>query len=110
MKEDGSDRGWVPVCSFSPKPDTDNSSFLIMPSILSHFLILVWYIGDMSFSSGTSATPNITVPSTKHSAVKLDEPSLAQRAQISPMSSEQEMTSMVSPCIGYESPEICCGR
>jgi bZIP factor len=59
VKEDGGDRGWVPS----------------------------WYIGKMSSSSGTPATPNITAPSTNHSAVNLDEPSLAQHAQVSPMSS-----------------------
>jgi bZIP factor len=59
VKEDGGDRGWVPS----------------------------WYIGKMSSSSGTPATPNVAAPSTNHSAVNLDEPSLALHSQVSPMSS-----------------------
>ncbi|KAF8269839.1 hypothetical protein EI94DRAFT_1724431 [Lactarius quietus] len=59
VKEDGGDRGWVPS----------------------------WYIGKMSSSNGTPATPNITAANTNHSAVNLDEPSLAQHTQVSPMSS-----------------------
>ncbi|KAH9166320.1 hypothetical protein EDB89DRAFT_2004309 [Lactarius sanguifluus] len=59
VKEDGGDRGWVPS----------------------------WYIGKMSSSSGTPATPNISAPSTNLSAVNLDEPSLAPHTQVSPMSS-----------------------
>ncbi|KAH9000304.1 hypothetical protein EDB92DRAFT_485390 [Lactarius akahatsu] len=59
VKEDGGDRGWVPS----------------------------WYIGKMSSSSGTPATPNISAPNTNLPAVNLDEPSLAPHTQVSPMSS-----------------------
>ncbi|KAH9993741.1 hypothetical protein BJV74DRAFT_833020 [Russula compacta] len=59
VKEDGGDRGWVPS----------------------------WYIGKMSSSSGTPATPNIAAPSINNPSVNLDEPSPAQQAQVSPMSS-----------------------
>ncbi|KAI0285859.1 hypothetical protein BGY98DRAFT_943771 [Russula aff. rugulosa BPL654] len=59
VKEDGGDRGWVPS----------------------------WYIGKMSSSSGTPATPNVAAAGANTSSVNLDEPSLAQHSQVSPMSS-----------------------
>jgi len=59
VKEDGGDRGWVPS----------------------------WYIGKMSSSNLTPATPNVAAPGTNNTSVNLDEPSLAQHAQVSPMSS-----------------------
>ncbi|KAI0255852.1 hypothetical protein BJV78DRAFT_1119026 [Lactifluus subvellereus] len=59
VKEDGGDRGWVPS----------------------------WYIGKMSSSGGTTATPNVAAPNMNNSSVNLDEPSVAQHAQVSPMSS-----------------------
>ncbi|KAI0272472.1 hypothetical protein BC834DRAFT_348745 [Gloeopeniophorella convolvens] len=59
VKEDGGDRGWVPS----------------------------WYIGKMSSSSGTPATPNMAGSNAVNSSVNLDEPSLAHHAQVSPMSS-----------------------
>ncbi|KAH9995588.1 hypothetical protein BJV77DRAFT_1059707 [Russula vinacea] len=59
VKEDGGDRGWVPS----------------------------WYIGKMSSSSGTPATPSVAAPSINHGSVNLDEPSLVQHSQVSPMSS-----------------------
>jgi len=60
VKEEGGDRGWVPS----------------------------WYIGKMSSSSGTPATPNITATTVHNASVNLDEPSsLAQHTQVSPMSS-----------------------
>ncbi|KAH9041315.1 hypothetical protein EDB85DRAFT_2139985 [Lactarius pseudohatsudake] len=55
VKEDGSYRGWAPS----------------------------WYVGQMSSSSGTFATPNITASSTNDSATNTDGPFLAQHAQVS---------------------------
>lgn len=41
----------------------------------------------MSSSSGTPATPNVAAQGTNNPSVNLDEPTLAQHAQVSPMSS-----------------------
>ncbi|KAI0060984.1 hypothetical protein BV25DRAFT_1806460 [Artomyces pyxidatus] len=61
VKEDGGDRGWVPS----------------------------WYIGKVSSSSGTPATPSMAAgPNLTASSVNLDEPSaITPHPQVSPMSS-----------------------